>query len=59
MSFESKNFKFSSDIHQKSEDEFKAFMKVRYPQLRVKEIREIYKELHGYPVSIPTEVSED
>lgn len=59
MGFDPKNFKFSPDVKDMSGDEFKAFIKVRYPQLRVKEIKELYNTLHGNPISVPREVSED
>lgn len=55
MSFGS--FKFSSDFLQLSADEFKAVMKKRY-SLKVKDINELYKQLHGYNIDISPEVEE-
>ncbi len=52
------NFKFSSDFLKLSSDEFKAVMKNRYG-LKVKDINELYKQLHGYDTEVSPEVEGD
>lgn len=50
-------FKFSDDFLKLSEDEFKAVMKKRYG-LKVKEINELYKQLHGFNIDDVPEVED-
>ena len=52
------SFKFSDDFLMMSADEFKAVMKKRY-SLKVKDINDLYKQLHGYNIDISPEVEGD
>lgn len=51
------NFKFSNDFLKLSSDEFKAVMKKRY-SLKVKDINELYKQLHGLNIGDVPEVED-
>lgn len=52
-----REFKFSSDVLSLSAEDFKKVMQDRY-KLPVKEINELYKQLHGHDTDISNETSE-
>lgn len=55
---EAAKYKFSSDFLKLSQDDFKAEMKKRY-SLKIREINELYKQLHGFNIDISPEVEGD